>query len=262
MLELPDMIKNDLHMHSFRSRCGQHDYFVLYKQAERQGMTSIAITDHGLDLGGMTTPSTFLDYKRTPAVMEGVRVFRGIESNLRTNGTTDVQRIYEKELDVVLLGLHGTGENKTEFQYLPPSDRSLLLPKGESESYYTDLLLKAIENEKIDALTHIYIKFPLSIDPIVEACKEKGIAIELNNASFKLDKVYKNKGKETIDAINKYAPRIVINSDTHCYIELGNIDAIRQFLKQYPIEADVDWVNKDLESTEVFVKERKELRQK
>ena len=249
-------------MHSFRSRCGQDSYRDLFLHAKKIGLESIAITDHGLDLGGMVTPSTFLDYRRTPAVLEGVRIFRGIESNLRSNGTTDVPRIYEKQLDLVLLGLHGTKENKTEFQYLPPKDRSLLLPKKESESYYTNILLKAIENEKIDALTHIYIKYPLCMDAVVEAAKEKGIAIELNNSSFKLNKVYKNKAKETIDAINKYSPKIVINTDTHCYAELGNIDAVKQFLKQYPIKANVNWVNKNLESTKAFVKERKKLRNK
>ena len=226
-------------------------------------MSSIAVTDHGLDLGGMATPSTFLEYERTPAKMEGVRVFRGIEANLRIDGTTDVQEKYEKQLDIILLGIHATRDNNPKFQYLSPEDRTLLLPTGESETYYTALLHRAIAQNSIDVITHPPLaKFPINMDAIVEACKEKGVAIELNNS------IYANKRKndpkkhrEMIDAINKYVPRIVISSDAHCYMEIGELGAVKRILKEYPIEADVELVNRTLKSTEAFVKERKELRQ-
>ena len=262
MLKLPDMIKNDLHIHSFRSRCGQDSYRDLEVEAREKGMTSIAVTDHGPDLGGMSTPSTYYSYKRTSAVRKGVRVFRGIESNLRCDGTTDVPKIYEKDIDIVLLGLHGTGINKVKFQYLPQKDRTILLPSEKSEAYYTDLLIKAVNESIVDAITHPYIMFPLCMDALVEVCKERGTAIELNNSSFKLGKAIPEKVKETIDAINKYQPRIILSSDAHTYEEIGEIDGIKTALERYPIEADVELVNATLESTEAFVKERKKLRQK
>jgi putative hydrolase len=261
MLELPEQIRNDLHVHSFRSRCGQHDYFVLYEHAGRLGLESIAVTDHGLDLGGMAVPSTFLDYKRTPAFLEGVRVYRGIEANLRSNGTTDAQDKYEKDLDIILLGLHSTKSNDRDFQYLPPKDLSLLLPDSQPEAYYTGLLLKAVSECSVDAITHPNNrKFPLCMDAVAEACKEKGIAIELNNSIFLLGKDNPEKTKEMIDAVNKYAPRIIAVSDAHCYMEIGQIGAVKRILGQHPIEADVELVNAALESTEAFVKERKGLR--
>jgi len=265
MIELPDKIKNDIHMHSLRSRCGYQSYEYLWEKAKEFGLDSIAITDHGPDLGGLTIPSTFLDYKRTPPMLEGVRVYRGIEANLRNNGTIDVPEIYyEQGLDIVLLGLHSTKSKYTNVMYyLPPEDPSLLLAPNQDETYYTDLLLKAIDNSIIDIITHPSIKkFPLCMDIIIKACKEKGIALELNNSTFEYEKDDPKKTEEMIRTINKYAPRIVITGDAHCYVEIGQIDGIKAVLEKYPITADVELVNATLESTERFVEERKILRQK
>lgn len=261
MLELPDKISNDIHMHTLRSRCGYYTPLELIKTAHEFGLTSIAITDHGPDLGGLTVPSTFLDYRRTPAVLEGIRVYRGIEANLRNDGTTDIPEYCEKDFDIVLLGLHGTKSKHGILKYfIPPENPSLLLEKGKDESYYTDLLLKAIEGKVIDVLTHPNIKFPLCMDAITEACKEKGIALEFNNASLYLGKELPGKTEEMVAAINKYAPRIVITSDAHCYVEIGKLDAVKAALEKHPIEADVELVNATLASTEDFVEERKLLR--
>jgi len=258
-----ERLRNDLHVHSDISLCGQHGYFVLYREARRFGLDSIAITDHGPDLGGDPIPSTWLDYQRTPAEMEGVRVFRGIEANLRIDGTTDVPKMYEKQLDLVLLGLHATKDNQRTYKYLPPK-QSVLLFTGAGENYYTERLLDAINRGGIDIITHPSIKkFPLCMDAVVEACKEKGIALEFNNSIIILKRKYSpEKTKELIDAVNKYTPRIVISSDAHCYKELGRMDGVKRVLREHPIEAEVELVNATLESTEAFVKERKALRQK
>lgn len=262
MIKLPEKIENDIHMHSSRSRCGQNDYFVLFYHANRIGLRSIAVTDHGPDSGGLPIPETFLDYERTPGYMEGVRIFRGIEANVRNDGTTDVPEEYKKKLDIVLLGFHETAREKS--YCVPPENPSLLLSAGRSEENYTDLLIKAIDSDVVDLITHPQTKkFPICMDAVVEACKEKGIALGLNNSNFALKRKYNpKKTEEMIKAINRYAPRIAIVSDAHCYIEMGYLEGIKTVLAEYPIEADVELVNATLESTEKFIEERKELRQK
>ena len=46
------MLEIDLHVHSIFSHCGLHTVLELINQARATGMKGLAITDHGLTMGG------------------------------------------------------------------------------------------------------------------------------------------------------------------------------------------------------------------
>jgi len=56
----------DLHVHSLFSACGLHTFLELLEHGRRIGLKAMAITDHGLAVGGRLT-SVFLNGSSSPA---------------------------------------------------------------------------------------------------------------------------------------------------------------------------------------------------
>lgn len=208
------MLEVDLHVHSLFSQCGLHTILELLERARSLGMKGIAITDHGLTVGGRLN-SVF--FERFISPFPEVDVFKGVECNLLdAKGTIDFPVKYRKFIDIALLGIHPNTE------------------KGGGVRLYTDMLLKAIDrNPHLDVITHPNDpNYPVDFDELARFAAERDVALELNNSKIRYARSTVDEVKKLIAACVKYSCPVVVNSDTHAIHELGDDASIRTVIEE------------------------------
>jgi len=252
---LPDFSKviYDLHVHSIASD-GLHTVFEIIDIARSRGLIGVNISDHGpAQKHTNKISSNFIFNERFPPNPDfygGIQIIKGIEANLLVDGTYDLfelKKIHPSRFDLISLGIHG---DNTGF------------PRKQCEIFNTKKMLQCIENYPVDILTHpCTLAFPLNIEKIVNACVEKGIALEINNTNLRLGKTDLNQLKLMLKLVKAYGCRLVANSDGHTWHEIGCFEKIYEFLliQKFPIDYIL---NTSEEKTLAFIKERKTLRQK
>ena len=103
------MLKIDLHLHTLNSLCGHHTVWEVMSICRGKGLDAIAIADHG-PRNKPVIRGTFFDPRRFPGEFVGLRVLKGMESNIvDLNGGTDIPGNLIPKLDIVLAGLHVVG---------------------------------------------------------------------------------------------------------------------------------------------------------
>ncbi len=182
--KLPDLvrredIRGDLHMHTTETD-GHATIRQMAEAAMKEGYEYIAITDHSRHL----TVAKGLDEKRLRAQMEaidrlneeidGITILKGIECDILEDGSLDLPDTLLRELDIVLGAIH------YKFDL--------------SEKAQTRRLLKAIAHPALHIVAHptgrvIGHRNPYTLDmaQIYKACKEHGVALEINAQPERLD---------------------------------------------------------------------------
>jgi putative hydrolase len=232
------MLAVDLHSHSFFSGCGVHTVVELLTRARELGMAGLAVTDHGLALGGRLN-STF--FERLDQPVPGVRLLKGVEANLGPRpGSTDFPVEYLRYCDVALVGIHTN------------------TPRGLAAGEYTDLLLAALEaNPFLDIVTHPNsADYPQDFARLVSGVRRLGRAIELNNSKVALTRVASERTQALLQACIAEECPVVVSSDAHTLNEIGSDDAIRAVMAaaRFP-EALVQ--NRTAEEAFAFIERRR-----
>ncbi len=228
------MIHVDLHAHTHFSRCGLHSIIEMLEAARAREMTALAITDHGLSLGGHINSSF---YERLHDPVDGIRLLKGIESNVVDHeGTVDCPREFLPYMDVVLLGLHHNISHK-----LKPQE-------------YTDMVIRALDaNPYIAVITHPNDpNFPVEMSRLAAECAERGVALELNNSKIVYNRVESRHVEALIDACKVHACPVVINSDSHAVNEVGDDSAMRPFVQRQGLPRELIR-NRDAQEGMAFV---------
>ncbi len=232
------MLEIDLHVHSLFSHCGLHTVMELINQARANGMKGLAITDHGLTMGGRLNDVFF---NRFHCPYDDLELLKGIECNiLDENGTIDLPSAFVPFMDVVLLGIH---HNTT---------------KGCSREYYTSLLIRAMEkNGTVDIITHPNdSSFPIDYRSVARKAYSMGMALELNNSRI----LYSRSSiKDTISLLQICMQEkcfIAVCSDTHAIHELGQDSSVTPLLKEVGFPEELI-VTRDASSTMQFIQARK-----
>ena len=218
------MLEVDLHVHSLFSQCGLHTILELLERARSQGMKGIAITDHGLTVGGRLN-SVF--FERFVSPYPEVQVFKGVECNLLdAEGNIDFPVKFRKFIDIALLGIHPN------------------TVKGGDARLYTDMLIKAIDrNPHIDIITHPNDpNYPIDFDNLARFAAERDVVIEINNSKIRYARSTVEEVKKLLAACVKYSCPVAVNSDTHAIHELGDDTSIRPVLEdvEFPEELIVN----------------------
>jgi DNA polymerase (family 10) len=172
-------IRGDLHMHTVESD-GRVTLEEMAQAAKAMGYEYIAITDHSKALA----MANGLDEKRAVAfarrVQElnrnglGIRVFSGIECDIRRDGSMDLAEDALAELDVVIGSVHS-------YMNLEPAEM-------------TDRLLKALECPHLRILGHPTGRvllhreaFPYDFERVAEEAARRGVWLEINASPERLD---------------------------------------------------------------------------
>ncbi len=260
------MLQVDFHCHTIASHHAMNTIEEMLRQADRMGMQAIAITDHcpGVDnffwlianepkkanwknlIKGpdIHYVKTFTNRYQPPEDIQA-KLFKGLECNILQEGAsgTDVPDILSADLDLIIASIHPL----------------IHLFNSKDKSLVTERVLMAME-DPIDVIGHPFRRgFNPDIEALVTMASEKGIALELNNASLRL---VKSESRLLIDMLRlskeKHC-RISLASDAHCTNELGLDESIVPLLDETAFPEELI-VNRNFESARAFVDERKKVR--
>ena len=227
----------DLHLHTISSG---HAYSTLEEyiaRAQELGLEAIGITDHGPIMPGASHQYHFSNMRMIPKVVKGIRVYRGVEANIKNDqGELDYREDIFTELDIVMVAMH---------------PRCGYDDQGEEKN--TEVLFKALENPIINIIAHPgNPKYPIKIEETVAKAKEKGVLIELNNSSF-----FSRKGSwERCVAFAKEVKRqdwqVILGSDSHISTMLGGFDQVLLLMKEAGL-TEKHVVNTSIEKIEQYL---------
>ncbi len=209
----------DLHVHTLASGHAFSTILESVRVAKDKGLKGIAFLEHGPALPGGAHPYYFSNLRVLPREIEGVQSFFGVEANIvNEKGELDLEDAILSELDLVAVALH---------------PRCGYENQGIKKN--TEVVLKALENPYVDMIAHPANQaFPLDIEPIIEAAREKNIIIEVNNSSL-LPTTTRQGAKEltrrfALSCLEKKA-LIALNSDAHYSSLIGEVEEAYALIK-------------------------------
>ena len=201
LVELPD-IKGDLHVHTEWSD-GRDSIEAMALAAKALGYQYLGIADHsggrgiahGLDAERLR--QQILEIKQLDQRLDGIRIFCGMEVDIRADGSLDMPQELLAELDIVTAAVHSA--------------------MNQSQEQMTGRIIRAMENPDVDVLAHPSCRLlpgrePVALDmeAIFQAAVRTNTALEINAMPSRLD----------LKDIHAYRARelgvkLVINTDAH-----------------------------------------------
>jgi DNA polymerase (family X) len=210
LLELED-VRGDLHCHTTRSD-GRATALEMGLAARELGYEYLAICDHTVSVGavtGLTADDVRRQAEEIAAANEHLapfRLLRGIECDIRGDGSLDLPDEVLAELDWVQVSVHG-GQRA---------------PREE----LTRRVLAALESPYVSALSHptgrlIGRRPPnaVDLDAVFARLAETGRAVEVNGLAPRLDL-----NGENVRRAREAGVPVVVNTDAHSVRGLGNME--------------------------------------
>ena len=227
----------DTHTHTLASG---HSYSTIREMAytsNERGLKLLGITEHAPKMPGSCHEFYFQNLKVVDRKMCGVELLLGAELNiLDSNGTVDLPESILQKLDITIASLH-----------VPCMAPGTLLEN-------TKAYVNAIKNPLINIIGHPDDRrYPVDYREIVLAAKEYHTLIELNNASLAGGGPRVNARPLDIELLGlcaEYQVPIVIGSDAHIDMAVGNHDMAESLLKElnFPehliVNQDIDYLKR------------------
>lgn len=181
---IPDLIhyndlKGILHNHTTYSD-GQHSLKEMAEYAKELGFEYLAICDHSISAsyaGGLKPEDIIEQHQEIDALNKKLapfKIFKGIESDIKNDGSLDYPTDLLKTFDLVVASIH------QGFKM--------------DEETATKRLIKAIENPYTTILGHMTGRlllsrkgYPVNFKKIIDACANNQVIIELNAHPYRLD---------------------------------------------------------------------------
>jgi len=197
-----------LHMHSTYSD-GLHSIRELAEEAKRLGYSYIGITDHSQSAGyaGGLRPDDIkaqhIEIERLNHELAPFRIFKGIESDILSDGALDYDQRILASFDFIVSSVHS----------------GMTLSKVEM----TKRIITAIRNPYTTILGHptgrLLLKrkaYELDIKEILKIAKEEGVVVEINSNPRRLDLSWQEiiNNKENL-------PKLTISPDAHSKEQLS-----------------------------------------
>jgi len=204
LVELGDL-RGDLHMHTTWSD-GRATLDELVAAAREEGREYVAICDHAKRLKGDLLARQGEAIAAVNESVKGITVLRGVEVDIRRDGSLDLDDESLAGLDWVMASIHS----------------GFSAPREE----LTRRLVAALENPHVDCIGHptgrkINKRAPyeVDLDAVFAAAVETGTFLEVNSQPDRLDL------KDThARAAAEAGVRIVISTDAHRLHELANLE--------------------------------------
>lgn len=223
LLALAD-IRGDLHAHTNWSD-GSHDLVSLVAAAKERGYRYIAVTDHskglgvahGLDEKRVREQIRLIDAANTK--LSGFRILKGIEVDIRGDGSLDLPDELLAELDIVVASIHSGFKQGRE--------------------QITNRLLSAIRSPFVSIVAHPTGRLIGERDPydadmeaVFREAARRGVAMEINANPMRLDL-----SDQHARMAKRYGIPLVVSTDTHIaanldYMEYGVGTARRGWIEK------------------------------
>jgi DNA polymerase (family X) len=170
LVQLSDL-RGEMHCHSNWSSDGKNSIEEMAVTAKGRGYKYLCLTDHSHYLREARLEAQRKEIEAVNTRMKPFRVLRGIEVNIRADGSLDVDDAVLAGLDWVVASIH------TAFDRDP-----------------TERILGALDNPNVDCIGHLTGRRILTrpgadidIERVVERAVETGTALEINSQPDRLD---------------------------------------------------------------------------
>lgn len=213
--DLPDLItlddiKGDLHTHT-RASDGKNSLREMAEAAQERGYTYLAITDHSKSqsqAGGLSEDELEAQIDDIAALNDDLDRFRllaSCEVDILEDGSLDFPDALLSKLDLVVASVH------SKFNL--------------DETAQTERIIRAMDNPLVSIIAHPTGRqigerraYPVDMEKLVDAAKERGCTLELNANPIRLD----------LNDVNcrmamEHGAQVVISTDAHSTGGLGNI---------------------------------------
>ncbi len=207
LIELSD-IRGDLHMHTTETD-GRATLEEMAEAARALGYQYIAITDHSKALAmanGLDEDRAVAFAKRVRELNQnglGIRIFSGLECDIRRDGALDLAEDALAELDIVVASVHS----------------HMNLEAGEM----TDRLMRALESPNIRVMGHptgrILLHrdpFPFDFERVASEAARRDVYLEINGSPERLDL-----GGSLVRTAKGLGAKFAISTDAHHPKSLG-----------------------------------------
>ncbi len=221
----PKQLRGDLHTHSHWSADGKNTLAEMVAAANARGYAYYAVTDHSHYLREKRLDQQSREIERLAKKVEPLRLLKGIEVNIKADGTLDVADEVLAERDWVIASIHSA------------FDRSP-----------TERVLAAMESPHVDCIGHLTGRklnlrgaMEMDLERVVEKAVETGTFLEINSQPDRLD-------LRDVDArlAGEAGAKIVVSSDAHQvgaldYVEFGVAQARRAWLTAEQVANTRTW---------------------
>jgi DNA polymerase (family X) len=218
-------LRGELHCHSTWSSDGKNTIEEMAARARSNGYRFLCITDHSHYLRDGRLERQWKEIEELNARSRSFRILRGIEVNIRADGSLDVEDDVLAELDWVVASVH------TSFERTP-----------------TERILGAMDHPHVDCIGHLTGRrllkrdgAPIDVEKVVAHAAQTGTALEINSQPDRLDL------RDTHARLAGEAGVLVpITTDAHSvgalgYAELGVSQARRAWLTKQQILNTRSW---------------------
>jgi DNA polymerase (family X) len=202
LIELGDL-RGDLHTHSIWSADGHNSIEEMATVAKARGYAYLCVTDHSHYLREGRFHAQAEEIAAVNERMGRFRVLRGVEVNIRADGSLDFAEEDMVACDWVVASLHSAFDRN-------PTER----------------LLAAMDSPHVDCIGHPTARklnqrvgADLDIDRVIAKAAETGTVLEINSQADRLDlrDVHAR-------AAGEAGVRIIISSDAHQIAALANVE--------------------------------------
>jgi len=205
-----DEIKGDIQMHSVWSD-GTEEIESMARGAREMGYEFIAMTDHSVSVrvaNGLSEERFRRQWKEIDKLNEKLAPFiilKGVEAEVKTDGSLDFERKFLDEFEVVGASLH-QGFKQSPEKLTERAVRALSHPSVDFLCHPTNRLIGIREGHQLD------------LAKVIKTAKDNGKMLEIDGQPKRLD-LDENWAKR---AMEEGVP-VVIDSDAHSSGELENL---------------------------------------
>ena len=235
----------DVHTHTTASGHAYSTFREVISSAKSKGLELIGIADHAPTMPGSCHNFNFLNFKIIPRDAYEIDLVMGAELNIIDySGSTDLPAQILKKIDYAVASLHNP-----------------CIDPGSLEEN-TSAIIGAMRNPHVVIIGHPdNPTYPVDFDKIAQAAKENHVLLEINNHSY-LSTGHRagsrEKAKLMLAACKKFGTSVIMSSDAHVDIDVGNHKISQEVLAENNFPEELV-INNDKQKFFDFVKYRKSL---
>lgn len=226
-------IFGDYHTHTKYSD-GHNEVIDLVKEAEKQGLSELGITDHSFNM--MFCGMTRLKFKKISndiaKVKTDLKILKGVEANILSTGMIDIPKDLISKFDYINCGFHRFVTGLDNFDFFFTNGFGNLEARKKRVDTNTAIYIKIIESGVVDTLVHLNHRCLVDSNVIVQKAKENGVYIELNEKH--IESLEPNFEDLNIDGV-----KFILGSDAHRAEKVGKFEKILEFIKKYNIDQEL-----------------------
>lgn len=203
----------DVHMHTLASGHAYNTIREMLTAGKKRGLQLVGISEHAPAMPGGTHRYFFENMRvfnrEAYSRQIGVEVLIGVELNiLNEMGHIDLEEKALRPLDYAIASLHS----------------ACITPGTCREN--TTAMISAMANPHVKIIGHPdNPKYPADFDALAKAAKENHVLLECNNSSYRPGGSRpgsRELGKKMLQACKKSGTAIIMGSDAHIDLDVGN----------------------------------------